>query len=251
MLTLKTKNLNVRYMDCNVLKDINITLEAGRSYAIIGPSGEGKSTLLKSLDGLLDNRNATITGEILLNDIIVRDFNTLRQKEITYLLQDPSNQFNPVYTIGEQLDRAQKYSPSFCKEERKERTLKALALMNLDKHVYHLYPNQLSGGMLQRANIAIAFLQDKNILLLDEPTQGLDFKLENELIEILINRKDKKNKITVFVTHSLSIAKKADYIFFLYDGSILEEGKPGDLFDDPQTDFLKKMLEASFYVKGN
>ena len=247
MLTLKTKNLNVRYMDHIILKDINILLEEGKSYAIIGQSGEGKSTLLKALDGLLDN-NSIVSGEISLNNLPISDYTQTRRTKITYLLQDPANQFNPVYTIGHQLDMSQRYSNNLSKEERRARTLSMLKEMNLGHEVYHLYPNQLSGGMLQRANIAIALLQDKDILMLDEPTQGLDVELEDELIEKLINRNDRKNKITIFITHSLKIACKANHIFCMDSGTIVEDGPTETIMKNPKTDFMRTMLEASVYA---
>lgn len=248
MLTIETRKLNVHYMDFPVLNDVDIFLQERKSYAIIGPSGEGKSTLLKTLDGLLPE-HTTVTGDILYNGMSVDDFQKLRRERITYLLQDPMNQFNPVYTIGKQLLRAQEYTKeAISKEDRKERAISALKEMGLDESVYNLFPEELSGGMLQRVNIAIALLQAKPIVFLDEPTQGLEESLEKELIEKLIQENIEKNGILVYVTHSIRVAEKSDYIYCIKDGTVVEEGKTEDILNCPKSKFMQSLLEDSVYV---
>ena len=244
---LETRNLSVYYNTTQILKDINLKLYPNSSYALIGPSGEGKSTLLKAIDGLLNNK-AKISGDILFKGNEVNDFSSLRKNYITYLLQDPRNQFNPVYTIGKQIERALSYSlRNKDKQYIKTQALSYLKEAGLEESVFKKYPGELSGGMLQRANLAIALGQKKPIMMLDEPTQGLDPELEDALIDRLI--KDQKNReaTMLYITHSLKSASKAEWIIVLKDMSIVEIGESKKVLSNPKHSYTSSLLEASRY----
>ena len=244
---LETRNLSVYYNTTHILNDINLKFYPGFSYALIGPSGEGKSTLLKAIDGLLNN-NATITGTILYNGNAIDDFSSLRKKYITYLLQDPKKQFNPVYTIGKQIARAISYSlDKNDKEYIKELALSSLKEAGLDEDIFNKYPSKLSGGMLQRANIAIALGQRRPVMMLDEPTQGLDPELEDTLIDRLLKDQRDRESTMIYITHSLKSAAKADWIIVLKDMSIVEIGESKAILSNPKNGYTSSLLEASRY----
>ncbi len=236
-------NLTVAYDDSEILSKLSISFLYGKSYALIGASGTGKSTLLKAIDSLL-SETATINGDILFRGNKINAYNTIRGKEITFLLQDPKNQFNPVYTIGTQLNFSQYLqNPNIKRTLREERTKLALKEAGLDLGIYSLYPHQLSGGMLQRASLAIALLEKAPLVLLDEPTSGLDSNLEVMLLDNLL----KMHSTLIYITHSLTAARKADYIVVLNNGKLVEQGKADDIINNPKEEYTKALIKASCY----
>lgn len=241
---LDVRNLYVSYGNNNIIQGLNLSFRKGKSYAILGPSGEGKSTLLKAIDGLIPS-----SGDIIFNGKSIVSFEEFRSKYVCFLLQDPKNQFNPVYKIGSQLNRAQHIADrKLDRKTRKERTIEALSRSGLDKNAYNLYPHQMSGGMLQRANLAIALLSNKDLILLDEPTLGLDKDLEELLIERLLDIVKENNTTLIFITHSFDIAKKADCIAILKDGKIIEENDSKELISNPRENYTKMLIRANCYA---
>ena len=244
---LEIENLSVAYKDKTIIKILSISFFYGYSYAIIGSSGAGKSTLLRAIDGLLA-RNARKEGNIIFEGEELIDYSNIRGKRISFLLQDPKNQFNPTYTIGKQIERAITFvDKTLNKKERRELALKALESSGLNQSVYDQYPHQLSGGMLQRANLAIAFVEKASLVLLDEPTIGLDVELQDILIDSLIKDQRERKATLIYITHSLEVASKADYIIVMKDGKIVEKESSKNLLENPKEEFTKRLIKARCY----
>ena len=243
---LEIKNICVSYDGHNVLKNITLEFERGKSYALVGPSGAGKSTLLKAIDGLLPP-NATFTGDVLLEGKRIENYDNIRGKEIFFLLQDPKNQFNPTYKIGKQLERAIKLNQNINHRAIKKKAMLALEKAGLSNEVYNLYPHQISGGMLQRANLAIEITKKAPLVLLDEPTSGLDVELQDMLLYALIEEQKERNGTLVYVTHNFEDALKADCIVVLDNGIIEQEGESKYVFCNPKSQYMEKAIKADCY----
>lgn len=244
---LDVENLFVEYGTTHILRGISIGFESGRSYAIIGESGAGKTTLLRAIDGLLP-RSAKVSGDILLYNRKISSYKDIRGRIISYLMQDPRNQFNPTFTIGRQVERAIGLSgKKIKKDDKKKAALDAMKDAGLDDKTYNLYPHQMSGGMLQRANIAIALVEKAPIILLDEPTSGLDIGLQQMIINRLLEENKNRNATLIFITHSIQSARKADYTIAMENGMVVEQERSERLFGSPSSEYVKALIKASNY----
>jgi len=225
---IEIKNLNHNY-DVNVLKNINLKLEGYDSIAIIGVSGSGKSTLIRLLSGL----EKPTTGEIKINDLSVN--NKEYREQIGFVFQN-HNLF-PHLTILENITLILEKTRNYNKEEAKSKALLNLEKLKLLDQI-NKHPKNISGGQAQRASIARALALNSNIIYLDEPTSSLDPILTDEVLSSIEDLKDLGNSF-VFVTHVMSFVRDfADYVLFMHEGEILEQGLP-NILDNPKTDELR------------
>lgn len=225
---IEIKNLNHNY-DVNVLKNINLKLDGYDSIAIIGVSGSGKSTLIRLLSGL----EKPTTGEIKINDLSVN--NKEYREQIGFVFQN-HNLF-PHLTILENITLILEKTRNYNKEEAKSKALLNLEKLKLLDQI-NKHPKNISGGQAQRASIARALALNSNIIYLDEPTSSLDPILTDEVLSSIEDLKDLGNSF-VFVTHVMSFVRDfADYVLFMHEGEILEQGLP-NILDNPKTDELR------------
>ncbi len=204
MAVLILENLTISTFERTILENVNLSFEEGKSYLILGQSGEGKTTLLKAIAGLLDE-NYKISGNIIIPD----SENQNGGKSIFIALQDQYGSFSPVRRLEKELMlslRLQKIKST--RKERKSLIEKSALLSGLDREDLRKYPHELSGGMLERAQIAKAYLSESRILLFDESTSSLD--IDSELKAFLeIGKIAKERKGTaLFVTHSRRLSDK-------------------------------------------
>ena len=238
---IEIRNLNKYFGDLHVLKDINLTVEAGEKLVIIGPSGSGKSTLIRCVDWLEE----PTTGEVLIDGQLVTKKNHLEmaRKYSSMVFQ----QFNlyPNMTVLGNLTLAPIKLQKKSKEEATKTAMEALERVGLAQKAGE-YPQNLSGGQQQRVAIARAMCTKQPIILFDEPTSALDPEMIQEVLDVMIELAQ-ENITMICVTHEMNFAKQvADRVIFMDDGQILEEGTPEHFFTNPQNprcqDFLNKIL---------
>lgn len=238
---IEIRGLNKYFGDLHVLKDINLTVEAGEKLVVIGPSGSGKSTLIRCIDWLEE----PTTGEVLINGQLVTKKNHLEmaRKYSSMVFQ----QFNlyPNMTVLGNLTLAPIKLQKKSKEEATKTAMAALERVGLAQKAGE-YPQNLSGGQQQRVAIARAMCTKQPIILFDEPTSALDPEMIQEVLDVMIELAH-ENITMVCVTHEMNFAKQvADRVIFMDDGQILEEGTPEHFFTNPQNprcqDFLNKIL---------
>ncbi len=238
---IEIRGLNKYFGDLHVLKDINLTVEAGEKLVVIGPSGSGKSTLIRCIDWLEE----PTTGEVLIDGQLVTKKNHLEmaRKYSSMVFQ----QFNlyPNMTVLGNLTLAPIKLQKKSKEEATSTAMAALERVGLAQKAGE-YPQNLSGGQQQRVAIARAMCTKQPIILFDEPTSALDPEMIQEVLDVMIELAQ-DNITMICVTHEMNFAKQvADRVIFMDDGQILEEGTPEHFFTNPQNprcrDFLNKIL---------
>jgi len=247
---IRFEHIRKEYPDAIPLKDVNGTLEDGKVYCIIGPSGTGKTTLLRMINGLAQ----PTSGKIYYNDIEITDPHTdlsaLRQK-IGMVFQQ-YNLFNNM-TVLENLTIPQMDILGCSKEAATQKAMELLTKVGLEK-TKNKMPDQLSGGQKQRVAISRALAMDPEIILFDEPTSALDPHMTNEIRDIILDLKDGKRTI-IIVTHDMQLAEEvSDEVLFMADGGICERGTPEQIFHHPQDPrtyiFIEQLKTLSFIVEN-
>ncbi len=237
-MNLKLENLSKQFDDKTVINQITCQLENIGSLAIIGPSGGGKSTLVRMIAGLIRPTAGTIEidGQVILDD---ETFLTAYRKDLGMVFQ-AYNLF-PHLTALENVKLPLIHVHGKTEAEANRIAMECLARFQLDEHRNKL-PAHLSGGQQQRVAIARAIASGAKTLLFDEPTSALDPELTGEVLD-MINELRKEGKELIVVTHEMGFARNAcDYVIFIADGEILEHGPSHLLFEHPQTPELKNFL---------
>lgn len=256
-IVLRVRHLNVKLKlekgIFSVIKNVSFDLKKGKTVALVGESGCGKSmTALAILRILSEPPALPPEGEILYkgqNLLTLKDseMRRIRGKSIAMIFQDPIAALNPVYTIGSQLFEVA-WTHLRLEGARAEATvLKALEDVHLPnpKEIMHLYPHQLSGGMLQRAMIAMALICSPDILIADEPTTALDVTIQAQILSLLKELQEKKGMATLLITHDMSVvAQNADEVIVMYAGDLIEQGSVYDLFDQPAHPYTQALFAA-------
>lgn len=206
---------------------VDLDLSIKKSTALIGQSGSGKSLTLKSLLNLLP--------ESLKLELDIDSFFKLNSDSIGFIPQNPFTSLSPMTKIKDQF---------FCSKEKKD---KLFDLVNLDKKFLNRFPNQLSGGQLQRVVIAIALSKDIKLLLLDEPTTALDESSKGVILNLIHKLQKELNFLTLFVTHDISSIKNiCEDIVIIKEGKVMEKGITKDILHNPQTSYTKELIESTF-----
>ncbi len=229
---------------------ISLELERGKVLGIVGESGSGKSVTAMTLMGLTRGVNARFEGEVLykgtnLLEVSDTDMQNYRGNELGMIFQDPMTSLNPVYRIGEQIVESIRAHESVDKRTARSRTvelLRQVGIPNPETRVDN-FPHEFSGGMRQRAMIAMALSCNPSILIADEPTTALDVTIQAQIVELINTLKDDFNSAVIFITHDLGvIAEIADEILVMYAGRVVESGSKRDLFYDPQMPYTWGLL---------
>ena len=245
-----------------IVSDFNLTLHPGRKLGIVGESGSGKTLSMLALNRLLPSQIEVTGGSIFFNN---KNLNTMEKKEfhrefsgkkISMIFQEPMTALNPVYTIGKQLRQAflihNKGISKKLSEERARSMLDAVKLNRIEERMRQ-YPHQLSGGQRQRVLIALALINEPEILIADEPTTALDVTVQKEILE-LINELCLNFKMSlIFISHDLGvISKVSDEIIVMKDGKIIEEGITKKILKSPKKDYTLGLLKCLWKLeKGN
>ena len=232
MALLEVRNLEKTFGETKVLKKVSFSLEQGQVLVIIGASGGGKTTLLRSLNGL----ETPDSGEILVNGTPAKG-----RSDAFGLVFQNYNLF-PQYTALQNVTLAPMLKKKGTKAEIRQRAEELLSRVGLSDKAGH-YPSQLSGGQQQRVAIARALAMQPQILCFDEPTSALDPELTEEVLQTILDLR-KEGRTMIVVTHEMGFAKSvADVIMFIADGVIEEMGTPEQLFDHPESEKTRSFLQ--------
>ncbi|HHX60147.1 MAG TPA: ABC transporter ATP-binding protein [Epulopiscium sp.] len=247
--------LNQKQKTTQLVSGVNFNIEKGQCIGILGESGSGKSMLCKGIMGLLD-RNFDITGRVLFDEM---DLNAADQeqrrkyrgKDMGMILQNPMTCFDPLYTIGYQMNETFKVHTYFSKKEINEKIIRTLNLMQIEnpEDVIKKYPHQLSGGMLQRVMIGLSLALNPKLIIADEPTTDIDSITQFEIIKEFIRIKKEHEVAMIFVSHDLGvIAKVADYVLVMHNGEVVDEGSVEDIFQHATNSYTRDLVEKRMQV---
>jgi oligopeptide/dipeptide ABC transporter ATP-binding protein len=251
---LEVKGLRVRFTTedgiVRAVDGVDFELERGQVLGIVGESGSGKSVTAMTLLGLTRAHNTAFEGEVIykgqsLLTMSERRLRDVRGNEIAMIFQDPMTSLNPVYRVGDQIAEAILTHESVGKRIAKQRAVELLREVGIPNPNYRVddYPHQFSGGMRQRAMIAMALACNPDILIADEPTTALDVTIQAQIIELIDKLKDDFNSSVILITHDLGVvADVADEILVMYAGRVVECGAKRSLFYDPQHPYTWGLL---------
>lgn len=251
---LEVKNLHTTFKSrdgsIEAIRGIDFEVKRGEVLGIVGESGSGKSVTVSSIMRLL-GRNVEISGEVLLDgknllDMTEKEMRSVRGKKISMIFQDPMTALNPVYTIGNQIKEAIKLHRKDI-DNPTEYAIKLLEMVGISdgKRRLKQYPHEFSGGMRQRAVIAMALASDPDILIADEPTTALDVTVQAQILELIKKLTKERNMSTILITHDLGVvADMCDRIIIMYAGRICEKGTVEEIFRTPMHEYTKGLLLA-------
>lgn len=238
--------------EVKALNDVSLQLKEGEVLGIVGESGSGKSVTAYSLMGLTAE-NGRITGGELhfnghhINEMTEKEMRAMRGNEVAIIFQDPMTSLNPVYTIGNQIMEALRLHTDKTKKEAWERAEELLSLVGINDPQKRLrqYPHELSGGMRQRIMIAMALACEPKLLIADEPTTALDVTIQAQILELIMELKDKLKMAVIMITHDLGIvAGTCEKVAVMYAGNIVEYGLVEDIFYYPKHEYTKGLLRS-------
>lgn len=244
---------------CNkAVQNVSFEIKRGKILGMIGESGCGKSITASAVMQLLPELARIEEGEIIYHDKeediridrLEKKSTKLREirgEKIAMIFQDPMTAFNPVYTVGFQIIESLRYHQHMSKSEAKNKTVELLREMGIPTPERRIdeYPYQYSGGMRQRAMIAMAIACNPNLLIADEPTTALDVTIQAQIFELILKLQEQYNMSILLITHDMGvIAELADEVVVMYLGNIVESGKVAEILNEPAHPYTKGLLKA-------
>ena len=235
------------------IRGCSLDLYDGETLAIVGESGSGKSVFTKSFLGMLDQNGSVTGGSIMYhgNDLAKytteKEWRTIRGKKIAMVMQDPMTSLNPLKKVGLQIQEAIELHQGLGKAEAKQEAIRMLDVVGIpNPHVrYNQYPHEFSGGMRQRAVIAIAVACHPEILICDEPTTALDVTIQAQILDLIRKLQKNLGMTIIYITHDLGVvANVADRVAVMYAGQIVEIGTCNEVFYDPRHPYSWALLSA-------
>ncbi len=229
---------------------LSFALRRGEILGIVGESGSGKSVTAQAILGLHKGSKAKVSGRILLDDqdlvpLSENDMRAVRGDEVSMIFQDPLSSLHPFYSIGNQISEAYLVHHKVSKREAKQRTIAMLQKVGIPNAAgrYDDYPHQFSGGMRQRAMIAMALICEPKLLIADEPTTALDVTVQAQILELIKELRDELNSAVIIITHDLGVvAETCDQVVVMYGGQCVEKGAVDELFDQPEMPYTWGLL---------
>lgn len=255
-LLLDVRNLSVDFVNpdqppAHALENVSFSLREGEMLGVVGESGCGKSTLMLSLMRLLAPAGRIVSGQILfqdqdLLDLTEKEMAGVRWKNISMIFQGAMNALNPVRRIGDQIAEAiWQHYPVGDKAVVDERVSELLDLVGIAPSRKNQYPHQFSGGMRQRAMIAMALACTPQIVIADEPTTALDVMVQAQILELLSELRHKLGLAILFVTHDLGVvAEVCDTVLVMYGGVVAEYASVDAIFNHPRHPYTQALLKA-------
>ena len=255
----KTENKILTYESVEILfggrtvvQDVNFSLKSGEILGLVGESGSGKSTLIKAAMGLLGSDGLVTKGDIRymgqnILDIPEKEKRKVRGAKIGMIFQDAGASLCPIRTIGEQIYESMRAHVKITRSEAKDRAMELFEKLNFkdSQRVWDSYPFELSGGMNQRAGIAIAMLMNPPILFADEPTSALDVSVQRQVVKEMLKLRELFGTAIIIVTHDIGVVRAmADTVLVLKDGKAVEYGSAVKVLEHPEDPYTKKLLAA-------
>lgn len=253
---LEVKNLHVTFEtrrgDVRAVNDLSFSLNKGQTLGIVGESGSGKSVSMNAVMGLLRDANAKISGEVFFNgtDLLKRDdesMRAIRGKDIAMVFQDPMTALTPVYTVGWHIVEQIRLHTSLTKKEARERAIEILDEVGIPdaKSRIDRYPHEFSGGMRQRAIIAMALALNPSLLIADEPTTALDVTIQAQILDLLKRLQAQHNSSIIIITHDMGVVSEiADEVLVMYAGRPVERASKEALFANPRHPYTQGLMNS-------
>jgi len=255
---LEVKDLKVSFFtpagEVKAVDGISYSLGYNEVMGIVGESGSGKSVEAYSIIGLLQSPGRVTGGSILFEgeNVLEYDAEKMRQfrgNKASMIFQNPTTCLNPVYSIGDQLMEALTcHDKTISKTQARARAIQMLELVGINNAVKRVdqYPHEFSGGMRQRAMIAMALICEPKLLIADEPTTALDVTIQAQILELMKDLQKKENTSIIFITHNLGVvAEICDRVSVMYAGRIVEQGLVQDIFYRPQHPYTKGLIAST------
>lgn len=240
------------------LFDVSFSLTKGKTLALVGESGCGKTISAMSILRLLPKTAQIKSGEIIYNsenisNLSEKEMQKIRGAKIALIPQDPMTSLNPLYTIGNQLLEVIKIHQNLQGTEAEKKAVEALEMVQIPcaKERLKAYPHEFSGGMKQRAIIAMALACQAEVLIADEPTTALDVTIQAQIMNLLSDIKSQLGTSILLITHDLAlVGENADEIAVMYAGRIVEKAPSKDFFDNPNHPYSKALLNSMPAKRG-
>ena len=238
--------------EVKALNGVSFTMNQGDVLGVVGESGSGKSVTAYSVMGLTAYPGKLVGGKVWFNgheieNMKEKDFRKIRGNEVSIIFQDPMTSLNPVYTIGNQIVEVIRLHTDKNKADAWARAKELLELVGINEPEKRLkqYPHELSGGMRQRVMIAIALACEPKLLIADEPTTALDVTIQAQILELMMELKQKLGMAIIMITHDLGVvASMCDKIAVMYAGKVIEYGTTDDIFYRPSHEYTKGLLRS-------
>ncbi len=242
-------NINGEYY--HAVNDVSFHINAGETLGLVGESGCGKSVTSLALVRLLA-KSAKISGKALYNgrnllDLSLEEMHQIRGKQIGMIFQEPMTSLNPVYKIGSQISETLRLHNKISNDEAKRQSLEMLRKVGIARpeEIMEEYPHQLSGGMRQRVMIAIAMINNPQLLIADEPTTALDVTIQAQILDLMRNLSRDFKTSLLLITHDLGVvAEMCDRVAVMYAGQIVEQGLVDDIFFNTNHPYTQGLLNA-------
>lgn len=246
------ESVEISFGGRTVVQDVNFSLKSGEILGLVGESGSGKSTLIKAAMGLLGSDGLVTKGDIRymgqnILDIPEKEKRKVRGAKIGMIFQDAGASLCSIRTIGEQIYESMRAHVKITRSEAKDRAMELFEKLNFkdSQRVWDSYPFELSGGMNQRAGIAIAMLMNPPILFADEPTSALDVSVQRQVVKEMLKLRELFGTAIIIVTHDIGVVRAmADTVLVLKDGKAVEYGPAVKVLEHPEDPYTKKLLAA-------
>ena len=257
MSLVKVKNLTISFKQydniVHAVRGISFEINQGESLGVVGESGSGKSVTFMTVMGLMNSPTSIVEADLIeIDGINVLDkskenIKKIRGKIAAMVFQDSMTSFDPLHTIGYQIAETIVTHKNINNKEalkQAEHLLERVEIQNANK-VLNYYPHQLSGGMLQRAMIAMALSCEPKLLIADEPTTALDVTVQAQILQLLTDIQQETNMSFVMITHDLGvIAETVDRVLVMYSGKIMENSNVFDIFNQPKHPYTKALIDS-------
>ena len=253
---LEVKNLNVTFHTRKGLvaavNNLSFSIDAGEVLGIVGESGSGKSVSMGAVMGLIKDDNAEITGEVLFQgeDLLKKsdpELRAVRGKDIAMIFQDPMTALTPVYTVGWHIREQLQLHSSISKKAARTRAIELLDEVGIPDPAKRVdqYPHEYSGGMRQRAIIAMALSLNPALLIADEPTTALDVTIQAQILDLLERLRQTHNSSIIVITHDMGVVSEiASQVLVMYAGRAVERSSKDSLFKSPQHPYTKGLMNS-------
>jgi peptide/nickel transport system ATP-binding protein len=249
---IEVENLGIAFDARTVVDGVSFTLAPGRTLGIVGESGSGKSMTALALMGLVPEPGRISQGRIVFNGTEITkasedEMRALRGRRIAMIFQDPSSALNPVFSVGNQIAEAYRLHHDASRAQARTRAIAAMRDVGIPDAAVRAdsYPHQLSGGMRQRCMIAMALINEPDLLIADEPTTALDVTVQAQILALMRDLQQRRGIAMLFISHNLAVVSEmADDIVVMQHGCIVERASARDLFAAPRHAYTRRLIDA-------